>query len=132
MAQMRKLVGKLNFAQTSVMYGMAKGVGGNTEKRGGWALAWWINLLLVLAPGEIRRRVCAVDVRIYSDSCTSVGSAAAVTLSPGRGTEVTAPLKGRAGKVLTGGLLEASGVFGLEMFATAAEGANLGEKLRGR
>ena len=47
---MRKLVGKLNFAQTSVMgragrvpprplYDVAMGVGGNSEKGGGSALA---------------------------------------------------------------------------------------------
>ena len=142
LAELQKLVGKLNFAQTATMgkvgrvalrplYDMVMRGGGQLDKRSRWALEWWVRLLPDMAPRMIRPIGHLVDVRIYSDACTTGGGLAAVALFSGN-EEVTVLLTGTADKKLLKSLETTNEIYGLEMFAMVSAVITLGEQLRGK
>ena len=95
LAQTQEMVGKLNFAQTSVT-----GEKGRVALRplydpvmrgARWAPGWWIKLSPKMAPGKLEPIDRAADVRIYPDACTTDGWMAAIALF----TQPEGDLKGR-------------------------------------
>ena len=94
------------------------------------ALSGWIGQLLNVAPRIIKPFGRTLDVRIYSDACTTGGRLASVPFSADHGGEYPVWLKGAVEGELIGGLNEITGNFGLEMFAMAAAVVALGEHLR--
>ena len=116
---MQTLVGKLNFAQTAVtgslgrlalrpLYDLVMRGGGVLDKRARWALDWWIRLLPAMAPRIAKPISCAVDVRIYSDACTTEGGMAAIALLPRPPGEFMVQLKRKAEDLLRASLVEAN------------------------
>ena len=141
-AELQKLVGKLNFAQTATMgkvgrvalrplYDMIMRGGGQLDKRSSWALNWRLRLLPDMAPRLIKPIGSLVDVRIYSDACTTGGGMAAVALFSGT-KEVTVLMTGVADKKLLRSLETTNEIFGLEMFAMVSAVITLGDQLRGK
>ena len=91
LAHMRKLVGKLNFAQTSVMRKVGSAAsrplsdlvmngGWEIDEKARWSMGWWLKWLPNMAPEIIKPLGRAVVVGIYSDACATEGGAAAVAL----------------------------------------------------
>ena len=84
-----------------------------------------------MAPRLIRPIGHLVDVRIYSDACTTGGGLAAVALFSGD-RQVTVLLTGAADKKLLRSLEATNEIYGLEMFAMVSAIVTLGDQLRGK
>ena len=141
--QLQRLVGKLNFAQTSTMgktgrvamrpvFALVMRGGGQRNERSRWALKWRLRLLLNRAPRMVKPIGRTVDVRIYSDACATRGGMAAVAFFSRRHEIFAVLIKGAAEHMLLESLKETNGIFGLEMFATVAAIATFGDQLKGK
>ena len=110
LSQMRKLVGILNFAQTSVVGKVGRVALRSLEdlliRRAGWALQLVATLLPKMASMVPKLRGSAADVGIFSDACTADGGTAAIALFAKPRGELMALLRGAAEKVLLGSLYE--------------------------
>ena len=91
-----------------------------------------LNFLPASGPRVIKPRGRAVDVRSYSETCTTVAGAAAVALFSRQVTEFTELHDGTAAPVLDDSLVETNGIFGLEMFPMVAAVVALSAQPRGR
>ena len=88
------------------LYDIATRGGGEIDTRARWALEWRSRLLPVLAARLIRPVGRTVDVRIYSDECTTGGGMAAVALPCRQEGDFTVLLEGAAEQLLLESLEE--------------------------
>ena len=82
------------------LYDIAMRGGGEIDRRARVAVEWRSRLLPVSAARLIRPVGRTVDVRIYSDACTTGGEMAAVALPCRQGGEFTVLLEEAAGQLL--------------------------------
>ena len=73
-------MGKVGRVALRPLYDLVMTGGGRLDKRTRWALDWRIRLLPAMAPRVVKPISCVVDVRIYSDACTTEGGMTAIAL----------------------------------------------------
>ena len=94
--------------------------------------SWRIQPLPNMALRAIKPFGRAVDVRIYSDACTSYGALAPAAFFANPSGEFTAFPKGAAEAELPCCPRDTGGISGLETFAMVAAVVALGSQLRGK